>query len=883
MLKRLISGGITVSVITILQVITLFTVQVTLARILEPSEFGVFAFISLVAMFLNSFGSLHGDKFLIKEKKNPYKILDTIFTVELIWGLLLILFSLFLLPTILAWIDKSHLTEYIQIFCIVLLYNPLVKPKALFEKELSFVKANMPMLVSHVVGGIVGITLAYNNYGIWSLVWWKVTISLVESVLIWFILPYRPKLRIDYKIFRESMVFGYPLLISTILVFISTNIDYYLVDLLIDEKSLGFYWMAFQISHYLFFIRAAINKVLFPTLAKLDNLKDQIKLFDMITVITAIIYFIPVFIILLFSQEIILFVYGEKWLPSSLLLQIFIVVVLIKAVSSNVAPLLHTYGYTKVDMEVAIINLLALIPLLYFLTDLYGTTGAAAAVFIVGNISVFYTYQVYVKKLIHKGYLSYFTKILFLLFFTGLLLWGANNLFTLSLIHKLLLLIVLFIMLYITYLKDIQIILNEYQNSESSSNLNILSNNSSNQRKMNFIIYSGSHNVNLLGATKSTDIMLVKNLKKLGYNIVWVGRGEVDISICKYHNIGTNKIFEFAIRGYNKFKRIVFSTSVNQQLLDEFIYYDKKLTNLIQQNIIEVNSDTIIIGRNGMSLYSFEEVKKRGGKAILHSQWMHPNVQKDYLEKEYKRIGLKNEPILAERIQRQLAEIKIVDKIWCISSLVEKSYLVNNIKKEKLINCALGVDFQKYDSLDKRKNNKEFNILFVGNVNPEKGVHLLLKAMLNINSSDKINLIFNGHITQYFEDIFNEYKDKLMEKGISVLVESGSPLKNYSQASLFVLPSIHESFGLVVLEAMASGLPVIVSNNVGSKDCIQDQVNGVIFERNNDRELTSVIQNLIDNKDLIKQMGKQSSKIAKDYDWSCIASDLVVNIDKSNL
>ena len=65
MLKRLISGGITVSVITILQVITLFTVQVTLARILEPSEFGVFAFISLVAMFLNSFVSLHGDKFLI--------------------------------------------------------------------------------------------------------------------------------------------------------------------------------------------------------------------------------------------------------------------------------------------------------------------------------------------------------------------------------------------------------------------------------------------------------------------------------------------------------------------------------------------------------------------------------------------------------------------------------------------------------------------------------------------------------------------------------------------------------------------------------------------------------------------------------------------------
>ena len=203
---------------------------------------------------------------------------------------------------------------------------------------------------------------------------------------------------------------------------------------------------------------------------------------------------------------------------------------------------------------------------------------------------------------------------------------------------------------------------------------------------MNFIIYSGSSNVNLIGATKSTDTMLVKNIKKLGYDIVWIGRGEVDTSICEYHNIGTNKIFELAIKSYNKFKRMVFSTSWNEQLLEEFIYYDKKLTNLIQQNIIKVNSDTVIIGRNGMSLSSFEEVKKRGGKAILHSQWMHPNVQKEYLEKEYKRIGLKNEPILDERIRRQLAEIEIVDRIWCISSLVEKSYLVNNIKKEKLIN-----------------------------------------------------------------------------------------------------------------------------------------------------------------------------------------------------
>ena len=68
-----------------------------------------------------------------------------------------------------------------------------------------------------------------------------------------------------------SISFGYPLLISGVLVFIAGNVDYYVVDFLLKEEALGFYWMAYQISHYLFFIRTGINKVLYPTLAKIGS------------------------------------------------------------------------------------------------------------------------------------------------------------------------------------------------------------------------------------------------------------------------------------------------------------------------------------------------------------------------------------------------------------------------------------------------------------------------------------------------------------------------------------------------------------------------------------------------------------------------------------
>ncbi len=885
MLKRLISGGITVSIITILQVITLFIVQVTLARILEPSEFGVFAFLSLIVMLITHFGNINGDKFLIKERGDANKVLDTIFTVELIWSFFLILFSFFILPSILVFIGKESLTEYIQVFCLIVFYQPLLKPRALFEKELSFLKANIPMLISNIVGGVVGVIMAYNNYGIWSLVWWKLTVSFVEALVIWSIVPYRPKLSIDYKILRKSISFGYPLLISGVLVFISGNVDYYLVDFLMDEEALGFYWMAYQISHYLFFIRTGVNKVLYPALAKINYLKKQIELFDMITVITSVLYFIPIFTILLFAQEIIIFVYGEKWLPSAVLLQIFSIIVLIKAVASNVGPLLYTYSYTKVDMEVAIINLFLMIPLTYFLTLSYGTIGAAIAVFFVGNISVFYTYQFYVKKLINRGYLHYFLKILILLFTCLFLMWLVNYLFVVTLIHKALVYILLLFLLYLAYREDLEQIINQYNSSgELLDNSNTLEEISSEKSKYTFIVYSGSHNVTLLGATRTTDLMIVKALVDLGHKVIWVARGKLDTNICEYYNIGNGYFVELVIRVYNKFRRKLFGLTINRQLFNEFIYYDKKLASLIKSNAVEVNSNTIIIGRNGMSLRSFEEVKKKGGKSILHSQWMHPKSQQVYLREEYKKIGIKEEPILEDRIERQLSEIEIVDKIWSISSLVENSYLSNNIKKDKLIDCALGVDFKKFNNLDKNeKNDEEFNILFVGNINVEKGPHILLKACLGLKSSRKINIIFNGGIAPIFKDIFNGYVDKLAKNNISVIYRGGgSPLKSYARASIFVLPSVHESFGLTVLEAMAAGLPVVLSDNVGAKDCIKENVNGFTFRKGDHIQLTGIIQKLINNKEMVKKMSKESERIAKKYDWNFIIKSLVDNIKEIN-
>ena len=88
-------------------------------------------------------------------------------------------------------------------------------------------------------------------------------------------------------------------------------------------------------------------------------------------------------------------------------------------------------------------------------------------------------------------------------------------------------------------------------------------------------------------------------------------------------------------------------------------------------------------------------------------------------------------------------------------------------------------------------------------------------------------------------------------------------------ADLFVLPSLHESFGLVVSEAMFhEGLPVIITDQVGASELIQsNNFGGYIIPSNDTEALRESILSLINNKDLRDLYGVSSSEVAKSLSW----------------
>ena len=161
-------------------------------------------------------------------------------------------------------------------------------------------------------------------------------------------------------------------------------------------------------------------------------------------------------------------------------------------------------------------------------------------------------------------------------------------------------------------------------------------------------------------------------------------------------------------------------------------------------------------------------------------------------------------------------------------------------------------------------------ILFVGRVDPIKGIHLLLDALREVKHDVKLTVVGGpSKGVRNFEEI------KSYATGMPVdfagQVRHEDLAKYYSNASMLVVPSYYESFGLVGLEAMASARPVVGFAHTGLKETVSDD-SGILVGMSV-RNLARAISRLAGDSQLRYKLGMNGSKKARAYDWSIIAHE----------
>ncbi len=229
-----------------------------------------------------------------------------------------------------------------------------------------------------------------------------------------------------------------------------------------------------------------------------------------------------------------------------------------------------------------------------------------------------------------------------------------------------------------------------------------------------------------------------------------------------------------------------------------------------------------------------------------------------------------------------IAISKASDKIICVSESTKKQCLVDyELPEKKAVVIRNGVDINKFspniDGIQIREKYAIGNsplLLYVGRLRILKGIHYLLYAMADIIKkypNAKLLVIGGGAGEKDMHILTNKL-------GIGNNVLFGGRFSNeqlpefYAAADIVIVPSTHEGFPLVVLEAMASGKPVVASNISGIPEAIKHGENGLLFEVGDVNQLAKHILTLLENPDLREEMGKKGRRIAEErFDWKIIA------------
>jgi glycosyltransferase involved in cell wall biosynthesis len=227
---------------------------------------------------------------------------------------------------------------------------------------------------------------------------------------------------------------------------------------------------------------------------------------------------------------------------------------------------------------------------------------------------------------------------------------------------------------------------------------------------------------------------------------------------------------------------------------------------------------------------------------------------------EHRKLGL--DPVPGEPLQSFLVALERAQYVVAQSRFSALSAMEYGVEPGRILQVPLGVDVDRFRPPDQPRGDRPFRALFTGQMTIRKGIHHLLEAWSQAARGED-ELLFAGYPREsYALDLLRRASGRHRYLGF---VEHARLQEVYRQADVFVFPSLAEGGVYVIYEALACGLPCIVSDRAGS--AVRDGIEGFVVPAGDTAMLADRIARLRDDEALRRRMGLAARLRAERFSW----------------
>ena len=403
--KQTISGVIWSAIERFSLQIIQFVINIIMARLLLPSDYGIIGMLAIFLQISQAFidsGFAHA---LIQKKDRTETDYSTVFYFNIIIAFIFYVIIYFSAPLIAQFYNQPTLIPITRIIALNLIFSSFSAiHNTILTIRIDFKTQSKASLTAAIISGTLGITMAYLGFGVWALVFQSLLNSFLITLLLFFLLKWKPQFIFSFSSFKRLFSFGSRLLISGMIHTIYRNLYTIIIGRRFSATDLGFYTRAEQFAIFPSSnLNAIISRVTYPILSSIQD--DDQRLSNAyrkyIQLASFIIFPLMVGLAAL-ANPIINILLTDKWIGVVLLLQILCLDWMFDHITSINLNLLWVKGRSDLSLKLEFIKKTIAIIIL-FLSIPWGVEGMCWGRVFYSLIAT-YLNTTYTKKLISLSF-----------------------------------------------------------------------------------------------------------------------------------------------------------------------------------------------------------------------------------------------------------------------------------------------------------------------------------------------------------------------------------------------------------------------------------------------------------------------------------------------